>query len=68
MFEIISVDLYKGHFVAEKVEAADPVSAMVKYFNDDDPELPIYVEKNLKQCAEGWYMKTEEETFIIRQC
>lgn len=67
-FEVISVDLYKGRFATEVVDGTGPVDVMMSYFKEDEEELRVALEKDIEENPDGgWYLKNEEETFIIRQ-
>lgn len=66
-YEVTSVDLYNGSFVAEVVEGNDVWEGMLNYFSDDEPELLDVLKKDIKENhSGGWYLKCEEETFIIK--
>ena len=63
-FEIISVDLYSGNFCVVEGEGENVVEVMKKYFGKGSEEM---VEGELKENKKGWYMKFEEESYVIRE-
>lgn len=68
-FRVQDVDLYKGNFMEQIVEADNAVHAVVVFYGDDD--VAEFAQKNMKMNSSGnvneFVLKGEEQVLLIKQ-